>query len=213
MTLFSALVGLFICGVALGSLCSFWCRVIAYTADGDDRWPFVATAEGLWEDVFLPALQFLGAWLAVLAPAVATLIAIRATGNFAQLWPVAATLGVCGMFLWPSVMLATALGGCRAAVRLDMHVATAFNAFFPYLAIWVMLLVPVGIAAAGEMFRPQLEGFGGVLLRLLVPSGLESYCIVVVMRQIGLFYRHFQDQIPWVVSEEKRRKERLEMEI
>lgn len=196
--------------IVLGWLSTWWFNVIGETANGEDRYPNFPVQEG-WAGIFFPFFQFLGTWLVVQFPSIVAAIVIEVTGQTATLWPVPVILSALGIFIWPTVMLAAALGGFTAALRIDMHVLTAFRAFFPYLAIWIMLLAALAVLATGSGMLDtwlgiNLSGAGGLWAVFLVRPALEAYTMLIVMRLIGLFYRHFQDHIPWVVSEEERRE-------
>jgi len=130
-----------------GYLTSFWFRVFEETAEGEDRWPDFRYLDP-WEDVAIPVARFIGTWVVVLGPGIGFLLAAKVAGKAGELWPVGAVLMVSGVFMWPTVMLATALGGLRAAVRIDMHLTTVFEAFFPYVAVWLMVSVAVAVMAS-----------------------------------------------------------------
>jgi hypothetical protein len=192
-----------------GYMCSLWLRVISETADGEDRWPGVSLSS-IWEDVVLPFLQFAGSWLAVLWPGVTLGVVGIAIGKAAMIWPLVVVLFAGGVFLWPTVVLATSLGGIRATVRLDMHLATVFQAFPAYMAVWLMLSLAIGLAVVRSGLVDSLLGLSserGIFSGWFIGAGVEAYCMLVVMRQVGLFFRHFQDKIPWALTEEKRRKQ------
>ena len=95
-----------------------------------------------------------------------------------------------------------------------MHLSTVFNAFIPYVAVWPMVAAAIVIMAFGGGFADSWLGIsppgpGLWFARFIIATGLQAYCVVVVMRLVGLFFRHFQDQIPWAISDEDRRRHEI----
>lgn len=109
-----------------------------------------------------------------------------------------------GVFLWPATILTLAVGGGVRGLRPDLIVMTVARAIGPYLAIWLMLsvagglLVLPGIAEEYGLFDaiPVLGGGRSWPAHVLI-SVFSGYLLIVIMRTIGLFYRHFKADFAW----------------
>lgn len=190
------ILGLILVIAITGMVWGFYLEVIRYTAGGDDDLPDASEWNGFVDSAIVPIVQLLAVTGACVAPAVALQLAgVDGIPVF-----VAAAFGA---FLWPVTMLAASIGGAGAAVRLDLHVRTVASAFTPYLYVWFMLVV-AGLAN----FTSLLEGMGVLpdfleramtsgFLATLVMTFMGVYTTIIVMKLIGLYYRHYSDRFPW----------------
>lgn len=113
-----------------------------------------------------------------------------------------------GVFFWPSTILTIAVGDSLGAIRPVLIVRTVVGAFLPYLAIWAMLLAaislfvaPIAGITAGLLDNTRLAGLlGGGWTTYVIASVLAGYLMIVIMRIIGLYYRHFKSDFAWAAE-------------
>jgi hypothetical protein len=112
-----------------------------------------------------------------------------------------AVLTAC-VFLWPAAILTVALGDSVTALTPGNLLRVVTVSIGPYLKLWAATVVVVGlIGAAGWVTTYGLRQANvcpavGLLIMLL----LVSVAGLVVMRVIGLTYRHFKDKLPFVAE-------------
>ena len=99
-----------------------------------------------------------------------------------------------GLFLFPMALLTVAIGRDLTMLRPDYFLIPIFRAFKPYLAMSMLL----GAAGFLQMQTSQYTGQGplaatGHLLLNLIAQVL----ILMAMRAIGFFYRHYTCCLPW----------------
>jgi hypothetical protein len=204
---------LFLRAVIIGWICSVFLNTISETCRGEDELPSMSLADGIWEETILPFLQFFGSFLWVFLPGLILLAlgAIKAanSGDVADVF-----LGIpwafmvfflLGVFIWPMTILTIAIHGLTMnALRYDLQLISIGRAFVPYLAIFGMLTVTLGLgvgsllAATGILpdlgaLEDVVHSFVGSIAILFV----VAYMMLVSMRIIGLFYRHFKQRFAW----------------
>jgi hypothetical protein len=110
-------------------------------------------------------------------------------------WPVLLyTLMFAGLFLFPMAILTAAIGKDLMLLRPDYFLITISRAFKPYLVTALLL----GAAAVLAMLTSQYSGrssvvdTGYLLLNLTV-----QVVLLLAMRSIGLFFRHYNCLLPW----------------
>jgi hypothetical protein len=110
-------------------------------------------------------------------------------------WPVLLyPLMFVGLFLFPMAILTAAVGKDLTLLRPDYFLTTIFGAFKPY-SVTALLF---GAAAVLAMFASQYSGrsaaanTGYLLLNFSV-----QVVLLVAMRSIGLFFRHYGCLLPW----------------
>jgi len=187
-------------------LCAFYFNIIAEAARGEHELPNLWSS-AFWEDMFLPALRFVGTGLLVQVPAAAAYVVSVAYGWVPTevVWLLAAL----GTFFWPVFLLGAAIGECLPILAAPKLVLTVIRTFVPYLAVALL----VGVAAAlPVLFRTGVARL--VMARmttappsasLLAATGLlgeaiSAYSWIVAMQLIGLYYRHFKRRFPWVAE-------------
>jgi len=184
--------------VVQGLLAAFYLNVIVETAGGEDKLPGFSVSE-FWEDAIRPLLLFVGSMLLVMVPAIAVYVVAPGTTTFGLPW----ILLVIGLFCWPATVLMVAIGDGFRSLRPGLVLRTIVSAFAPYLAIWIMLLL-----AAVPTYLPELlasdklpaaaqRGQGPILSQILAARAASAYTMIVGMRLIGLYYRHFKTRFPW----------------
>jgi hypothetical protein len=110
-------------------------------------------------------------------------------------WPVLLyALMFAGLFLFPMAILTAAVGKDLTMLRPDYILVPIVRAFRPYLVTALLL----GVAVALQMQASQYSGrsaaveTGYLLLNLAVQA-----ILLVAMRSIGLFFRHYSCLLPW----------------
>ncbi len=214
-------------GLGFFILVSFWYigfrfDVVQSSAGGDENLPKLGFSGDYWDELFLPALRWLGSWVVVTLPAVVYLF-IRydaSAGDVAGVllegiaglilgfyddYYLLAMLGL-GFFLWPMIILCLALEGFSAVSRVDYILATivrsipayAFTVFlvFATMAADVYVQYVIANAAAGGPTSVG-AGLGVGLLTRIASTGVALYLEIVMLRVIGLYYHHFKDKFPW----------------
>ena len=178
---------------------AFFLSITRETASGEDELPTVWIGS-MWDDVVRPLLLFLGTLLAVLWPALVLLIVSWSSGP-AVPWGWVLGLVFGGMFLWPAVMLAVSIGGSFRGLWPHVVIQTILAAPGAYLAICAAV-----VAAEAVTYIPALPMFqqwaAGAPLQArwaldFIDVALSTYTMIVTMRVIGLYYRHFKHKFPW----------------
>lgn len=187
-----------------GFVISFFLSVIRATAAGEDDLPQLTWISDWLDDLARPLVHYLLTWLMVLLPAFLVLLKMRMDGTEVDrriLWLLAAV----GVFFWPALILAVSIGGGLAGAWPHTIVRTAFSAPLAYLAVWLVLLFAFGISVlahspriyAGLMSIAPQNPLKTALLLTIVSGTLNVYAMIVAMRAIGLYYRHFKHRFPW----------------
>ncbi len=163
-------------------------------------------ARDLTEDLVKPLVLFFASWIVVVLPgALCALLlptSLPGLGRPALLISIAI---VC-TFFWPALILMLSIGGITA-LRPIMLVQTVARSLVPYLAIWLFLAIAAGatygliaLIGGGRPGIPGLPVARGPLLVRLPTAALQAYLMVVTMRFVGLYYRHFKDRFPWIAE-------------
>jgi len=193
------ILGLIASFLILGYLCAFYMSIILETASGEDELPNVWISS-IFDDIVMPMVRFVGTWVWVLLPALGLALWSQAAGREVP-WGLVQALVVIGLFFWPVVILGVAIGGGFKGLWPHVIIRTAFCALLPYLAICATLLV-----AASLLVLPQTDLFlsaasrfvpGAMFQLAILNSVLNAYVMIVAMRIIGLFYRHYKHRFPW----------------
>lgn len=192
------ILGKFIVG---GWLCAFCMNIIRETAGGEDDIPTLNINDGIWEDIVVPLAEFIGSALAVLAPCLIFLL-LHVTTDLIGMDYAARGLAVAGLFAWPAALLMVSLGGWTAPFQLDMLFLTIVRSFGAYVAILLLLVLTAGLAS---LFIGQVISTGTDVLAagrfslgtMAATQLIQAYALIVSMRCIGLYYRHFKGLFPW----------------
>jgi hypothetical protein len=189
--------------MALGWLAAVYLTIVQHTALGIEELPGVKIEDGPWDDFIKPGFKYAGAFLCAMCPAAAYSI-LAGTG----LLPESMQSGVvfllwlgAGIFVWPILVILFAFDALNMLWRVDLIITTIFRTFLPYLALWLMLLLAGSISIVPLMAPvlldygitlplPDVEEWG--LAGAAVLRAVDVYVMIVVMRQIGLYYLHFK---------------------
>jgi hypothetical protein len=186
-------------------------------ASGEDELPSV-WIHNLYDDLFEPALEFVGTGVFVMLLALALacwawwqageidfgIFAASGVLNGTGLSRAVPLLVLVGLFFWPAVMLAVAIGHTFSGLWPHVIVRTPMGAPLAYMAICAALVVAATVSTlpAHPRFVAAVTGsspVGGLVLRL-VGTIVGLYSSIVAMWVIGLFYRHYKDRLPWTAE-------------
>lgn len=186
--------GGFLILISYGALVAYAYQVIVNTAGGEDDMPSLFF-DDWWVEAATSLFSMLGALLALAAPAIVVAIGFTMAGADPEVtgWAVAIA-GFLGVFFLPATVLAVAMGGLSVLARFDLIARTVAAAPVQYIALWVLILIGLGVSAVVGLYSTSASGG---FSPLFVFAFLEVYFVLVVARQIGLFYRHFSDRFPW----------------
>ncbi|MBX3351728.1 MAG: hypothetical protein KF684_02240 [Phycisphaeraceae bacterium] len=187
--------------IAYGALAAYCFEVIVDTAGGEDSLPMPAGIEEWASDLPEALIAMVATILATFFPMILVGTLFPMIGISDEATDIAMLVAMAaGVFIFPVAILCVAMGGMGTLLRPDYHIRTILSAPGQYLLIWCMLLlvfaVQVGVGLLLES-EDASEGFLAFLLTIAVSSLLTVYGLIVTMRQIGLFYRHFSDRFPW----------------
>lgn len=196
------ILGVIACFFIFGYLCAFYLLTILETASGEDELPEVWISS-IFDDLFIPLVQFLATWLLVLVPAgVVALISLGSEGKVA--WTLVRVLAGAGLALWPVVILGVAVGRSVIGLWPHMAVRTVLAAPIPYLAVCAALALAAGLLVlpSTNLFQSTVNRFipGAAVKLAIFNSVLTAYAMIVAMRVIGLFYRHYKQKFPWAAE-------------
>ena len=101
---------------------------------------------------------------------------------------------VFGVFLIPMALVTLAVGKDLKMLRPDYLLITVYRAFGPYLVTAVMFGAAVAIQTQASQYNHQsaTATAGHLLLNIAV-----QVVVLVAVRSIGLFYRHYSSYFPW----------------
>jgi len=204
-------------GIVLGLIAdlyiaAFYMAIVRDTAAGEDRLPEVVWMSSPF-DLVMPLVHFLGITALAMLPA---MIQVLASFDGGDLWafidhvvqapdrPVVRGLTILGLLFWPVMILAVAIGGSFRGLWPHRMVWTVFRAPLPYLAVCGMLIIAVSLWCLPHlsMVQAQVDKLG----RRAIPAFffardlIGMYGMIVAMRTIGLFYRHYKHRFPWAAE-------------
>ncbi len=195
----------------MGWYCVFRFNVVQVAAAGESDLPEVNFPRDLYGDLLRPLAAWVGTWVVVLWPALAYLVYAWQRGQltFAEaveivaagvegLWQGATSgelvfdiLVYLGLALWPMVVLCVALGGFATVFRMDLLALTIIKTLPIYLLTLVLMFGAIVLVQTLEKMS------SGVLASSVLVTGLAIYVDIVLMRLIGLYYRHFKRRFAW----------------
>jgi hypothetical protein len=179
---------------AWGFLFWYYMEMIYSTAYEQEKLPDVIVGgfNGLLKRIAKSVYIFIIMLLVVELP---YLITVLISSWMGAEWPVLEyVLMFAGLFLFPVAILSAAVGKDLTLLRPDYFLITISRAFKPYLVTAVLL----GAAAMLQMHASQYSGqslaaaTGHLLLNLTV-----QVIVLVAMRSIGLYFRHYSCMLPW----------------
>lgn len=177
-----------------GFLFWYYMEMIYSTASGQDKLPEVIVGgfNGLCKRIGKSVYIFLIILIVLELPYfIATLIS---SWMGAKVPVLLYALMFMGLYFFPVAILSAAVGKDLTLLRPDYFVITISRAFRPYLVTALLL----GAAVVLQMYASQYSGrsaaveIGYLLLNLAVQA-----ILLVAMRSIGLFFRHYSCLLPW----------------
>ena len=186
--------------VVWGWLLGFYLNIIYETAYDIDNLPeiYLGTSITFIWYVIKPLAVFLFTMVVVQLPFIIALAILQSPDLAAEdSWRaeiILQALFAFGLFLFPAAILTMAVGRDFTLLRPDYVLAPIVRAFRPYLVV-AGLLIAAGML---EMQAQQYTGqdvptaAGHLLLNLAA-----QVVVIIAMRSIGLFYRHYSCYFPW----------------
>lgn len=181
-------------GAAWGCLFFFYSEMIYSTGFDQDELPII-TIGGFYGLIWIIVKSVYAIFVILLVtglPYVLALLLLRLTKVESPALLYSLMFG--GLFLLPIAILTVAIGRDFTMLRPDYLLAPIRRAFTPYLTTVVLL----GGAVISQIVTSQYAGqspaaaAGYLSLNLLVQA-----FVLIAMRSIGLFYRHYSCHLPW----------------
>jgi len=177
-----------------GLLFWFYREMIYSTAFDEDNLP-KATLGGFFEFTWkiTQSLYYIFAILLVTGlPYIFIALIFRLTGSG---WPVLSYLLLfAALFLTPMAILNVSVGRDLTLLRPDYLVVPIFRAFWPYIVTVILL-------AAAFLLQSQASQYSGQSLAAaaghLVLNLAAQFLVLIAMRSIGLFARHYSCHLNW----------------
>jgi DNA-directed RNA polymerase subunit RPC12/RpoP len=190
--------------VIWGWLFGFYLNLIAETAIDSDTLPEIDVGTMItfvWH-VIAPFLVFFSTLFLVELPLFVGLWLARDTGvslenlghAVSPLHVILQLLGILGIFLFPSAILATAVGRDFTLLRPDYLFAPIFPAFGPYVTTVLLLIAVWFIQTYTRGYAP---GSTLTVAKNLALNLAAQVVAIIAMRSIGLFYRHYACYFKW----------------
>jgi ribosomal protein S27E len=178
-----------------GFLFWYYMEIIYSTAFGQDKLPEVIV-EGfkglLWRIV--KTVYFLLIMLIVVElPCFIAALILSWTGT--EMPVLLYALFFAGLFFFPIAILTIAVGRDQMMLRPDYLLVPIFRAFWPYLVTAILLSVAAALQMLAKQYSSQFSvaaTAGYLLLNLTV-----QFVVLLAMRSIGLFFRHYSCVLPW----------------
>jgi len=179
---------------AWGFLFWYYMEIIYSTAFELENLPDVVMGgfNGLIWHIIKSVYTFAIALLVVELPYFVVAIIAKITGNEWSVFLRMFMLG--GLFLFPMAILTVAIGRDLTMLRPDYFVLPIIRAFRPYLAMSMLLGVAGFLQIQARQYNSQepLVAAGYLLLNIIA-----QVLILMAMRAIGFFYKHYTCCLPW----------------
>jgi hypothetical protein len=101
---------------------------------------------------------------------------------------------LCGLFFFPMAILTVAIGRDLTMLRPDYFVLPIFRAFIPYLAMSVLLGIAGFLQYQAKQYYKQ-EPL--IVAEYLLLNFVAQILILMSMRAIAFFYKHYTCCLPW----------------
>lgn len=190
--------------VPLGLQLALGFRACQAACAGFDDEKLLAIQDGVWEDIIRPLLWLLGTLWVSLIP-LWIYYGVLYAARLPRVPLIEIELLLVSLFVWPATVLTLVMGESLSDLTPANVGRMIVGAFVPYVIVWtvvaIVAMAGVGIAhlasrtvsasSAGQ-FCPMIGVW--VLLTGLGATGL------LVMRTIGLLYRHYKAQLPFAAE-------------
>ncbi len=181
-------------GAAWGCLLWFYSEIIYSTGFDQDEFPEV-TIGGLYSFIWKIVTSVYKIFVILLITELPFILTYLILKQLKIELPVPLySLLFGGLFLMPICILTVAVGKDLTMLRPDYLLVPICRAFAPYLVTAVIL----GGALTCQVFTRQYEGLSqdGVAVYLALNVLVQAF-VLIAMRSIGLFYRHYSCHLPW----------------
>lgn len=195
---------------------AFYMAIVREVASGEDELPMVWISNP-WDDLIIPTAEYVGTRIWVMLPAVVLAIALAtkeptSVAELLRAWalqgrypsPWVRLVSMIGLAFWPVVVLAVAIGGTFRGLWPHVIIRTVLSAPLPYAAICAAVLAARVIVSLPEsaFFARMIMNLPvrGVFALHILSIAMSIYGMIVAMRVIGLFYRHYKHRFPWAAE-------------
>jgi hypothetical protein len=193
--------------MAIGYLFSFMQSIIHAAAIGEEEMPTLPSMANFWEDILLPALQFLGLILFCFGPAIAVAWYMIANED-TSLIPVMIGTVVLGGLYFPMAFLAVAMLDSVMAANPLQVIPSIFKVPLEYLVTVIMLGIVFGLRPLGDIILPLIfpRGVGThSMSKLFGYLGAQAfwgifslYLLTVGIRILGLLFYSKREKLGWL---------------
>jgi hypothetical protein len=182
-----------------GYLCAYCLSVIIQSAMGVDELPELSF-DNFWDDVIDPFLRFVISWVCVLIPAFAMGLGYTAA-RLPMDWELFGILAIGGACFWPATILMVAIADGFSGLSPLLVLRTILSAPIPYVVVILGLVFAGGISIYVEkQLAPATwtpASWAVMLSTFFLGKMIHIYSMIVSMRIIGLYYRHYHRRFPW----------------
>ena len=181
--------------------CLFWyyMEMIYSTGFGIEVLPqaYIGGFRGFVWNAIRSVFVFFIALVAVQLPLLITFLITRKIGVEGRWLMIVLAIG--GFFMFPMAILTFSISrDLLLLFRIDQFILTIVKAFRPYLLVASLVILAAALQYKTVGFSSQLarRGAGAVPLHLLANIAIQPL-IIIAMRTIGLFYRHYSCFLRW----------------
>lgn len=179
---------------AWGFLFWYYMEIIYATAYDQDKLPDVVVG-GFYSFIWLIAKSLYTLFVILLVaglPYIITYLVLKKTGADSPI--LLNGFFILGVFLLPMAILTAAVGRDLTMLRPDYFFVPIFKAFGPYLTIVLIF----GAAVFVQIHAHQYENQGSrAALGYLMLNFAVHAIMLLAMRGLGLFFRHFNSHFTW----------------
>lgn len=205
--------------IGFGWWSAYMFQAVLGGAGGEENLPDFDLTGGWVDDIIIPCIKMIATYLFVMIPAfglfllaaggVGTLMSNSTSGASAAVAAGGLALTAIGLtalafFVWPMVVLVTAVGGLPAVFRVDLIIRTLLRTLPAYLVTVGTVYVALGAmyvftlaSLLGLDITFEEAGLGVILMVTAVHGLVCTYCWILAMRAIGLYYHHFKSRFAW----------------
>ena len=181
-------------GAAWGCLFWFYSEMIYSTGFDQDELPIV-TIGGFYAFIWIIVKSVYTIFVILLVVGLPFIVALLILKWLQVEWPALLyPLMFGGLFLLPMCILTVAIGRDLTMLRPDYLLAPIFKAFTPYLVTAIILGGSIFSQIVTSQYEGQSLNKAAIYLSL---NFLVQAFILIAMRSIGLFYRHYSCHFIW----------------
>ncbi len=195
------------CVIALGYVFAYLQSIIHSTAIEEQELPPLPSASNAWQDLLLPALQFIGLVLICFTPAIALGWYTIANPDTSLAIPIIATVVLGGLY-FPMAFLAVAMLDSVVAANPLQVIPSIFKAPLEYIIALIVLAAVFALRAGGDwaiqlMFPRGLTTHNmtklvGYLGAQAFWGVISMYLLIVGFHILGLVYVSKKEKLGWL---------------